>query len=86
MKARGILAVLAALMLAGCTQGAVMRGRLDGLTKIVDEAENNGAKKCAPRELALARSNIVFAQIDLDQGELSNADQHVDVAEVNAHA
>lgn len=86
MRARGIAAALATLVLAGCTQGAVMRGRLDGLTKIVDEAENNGAKKCAPRELALARSNIVFAQIDLDQGQLSNADKHVDIAEVNAHA
>jgi len=81
------LASFALLVLAsGCAQGPVMRGRVDGLTKVVADAERNGAKKCAPRELALAKAHLEFATIDLDQGEMSNADSHIAIAEPNARA
>ena len=69
-----------------CAQGPVLRGRISGLNDIVDEAEKNGAHRCTPRELALARSHLRFATTDLDQGELSHAEAHLAIAESNARA
>ena len=63
-----------------------MRGKIDALSTIADNAEKNGAIKCAPRELALARSHIEFAKNELDQGQYGNAVDHVDIADPNAHA
>jgi outer membrane protein OmpA-like peptidoglycan-associated protein len=80
------LLVLVALMASGCTEGAAMRGRIRGLTTTVDDAEKNGAMKCAPRELAIARSQLEFAAIDLDQGQGSLAQAHLAKAEPNAQA
>ena len=73
-------------LLGGCAQGPVMRGRVKGLQSVVDQAEKNGAIRCAPRELALARSELEFASVDLDQGEMSKAQAHLAIAEPNAHA
>jgi OmpA-OmpF porin, OOP family len=69
-----------------CAQGPVMRGRIDGIEGIVKKAEQNGAMRCAPRELALAKAHIRFAATDLDQGELSEAEKHIALAEPNAQA
>jgi len=87
-RARGLLAALAvlALVLVGCAQAQSMRGRIQGLSQIADEAEKNGARRCAPRELALAQSHLRFATTKLDQGELSAAADHVAQAEPNARA
>jgi outer membrane protein OmpA-like peptidoglycan-associated protein len=75
-----------ALLGSGCTQGPLMRGRIKGLQGVVDQAEKNGAMKCAPRELALAKSYLEFASVDLSQGEMQNADNHLAMAEPNARA
>ena len=75
-----------ALVLAGCAQGPVLRGRAKGLESVVLQAEKNGAIKCAPRELALARSHLEFASVDLSQGEMSRAIDHLEIAEPNAQA
>jgi outer membrane protein OmpA-like peptidoglycan-associated protein len=53
---------------------------------VADEAEKSGAKKCAPRELALAQSHLRFAMTKLDQGEYVAATEHVNIAEPNARA
>ena len=58
---------------ARCGQGAVMRGKIAGLDKLANQAERNGAMRCAPRELALAKSHLKFAEVELDQGFLSQA-------------
>ncbi len=79
-------ALFALVFLSACGGGSVMRGRIDGLEKITNQAERNGAIRCAPRELAMARSHLRFALIDLDQGFLSRAKQDLDIAEPNAHA
>jgi OOP family OmpA-OmpF porin len=73
-------------VLGGCTAAPQMHGKIVGLQKTVDDAEKNGAMKCAPRELAVARSNLEFAEIDLDQGFLSAAQAHMAKAEPNAQA
>jgi outer membrane protein OmpA-like peptidoglycan-associated protein len=84
---RRLLAVLALAVLASaCAEGPALRGRIKGLTTTVDDAEKNGAMKCAPRELAIARSNLEFAEIDLDQGQLSHAKAELAKAEPNAQA
>ena len=59
---------------------------MKGLETVVEQAAKNGAIKCAPRELALARSHLEFASVDLSQGELSNAISHLEIAEPNAQA
>jgi OOP family OmpA-OmpF porin len=81
-----LLASFALALLAGCSQGPVLRGRVRGLEPTVADAEKNGAMRCAPRELALAKSHLEFATVDLDQGEMSKAMAHLDLAEPNAHA
>lgn len=85
--ARGLVWIAAMTpILASCTQGAVLRGRVNGLATIVENAERNGAIKCAPRELALAKSHLRFAEVDLDQGQLASAEAHVTLADPNANA
>jgi len=90
MKPRFAFAVLGLLAiplaLTQCAQSAEMRGRIEGLEKIVEQAERNGAMRCAPRELAIARSQLEFASIELDQGFVSKAQAHLAKAEPNARA
>ena len=80
----GVLAVV--LFASGCSQGPALRGRILGLSTTVADAEKNGAMTCAPRELAVAKSQLEFATIDLDQGQLSKAEAHLAKAEPNAQA
>ena len=82
---RGI-AFLAVALLCSCGQGAVMRGKIAGLDKLANQAERNGAMRCAPRQLAIAKSQLKFAEVELDQGFLSRATDHLSLAEPNAHA
>jgi outer membrane protein OmpA-like peptidoglycan-associated protein len=87
--ARGVrrgAALLVVVVGTSCAQGPVMRGRIDGLSGVVKKAEQNGAMRCAPRELALAKSHLQFAETELDQGELSEAASHLAIAEPNAQA
>jgi len=79
-------AVMVALLATSCASGPAMRGKMRGLSTTVEDAEKNGAMTCAPRELALAKSELEFAEIDLDQGQLSNAEAHLAKAEPNAEA
>ena len=84
--AAAALVGIVALAQVGCSQGPVLRGRVNGLESVVAQAEKNGAVKCAPRELAIARSQLEFASVDLGQGELSSARAHLEIAEPNAQA
>ena len=78
--------VCAIVFSGACAQGPVLRGRVDGLSAVVTRAEQSGAARCAPRELALAKSHLRFAVTDLDQGESSLAENHLAIAEPNAQA
>ena len=80
------LLVAAPLILAGCAQASKLRGQIAGLDKIVEQAQRNGALRCAPRELAIARSQLEFASLELDQGFVSKAQAHLAKAEPNARA
>src|SRR5271165_6265679 len=78
--------VACALVACACSQGPALRGRIRGLTTTVEDAEKNGAMTCAPRELAVAKSQLEFATIDLNQGQFSSAATHLAKAEPNAQA
>jgi len=81
-----VFALTVAPLLAAACSAPALQGRIDGLSAIADNAEKNGARACAPRELALARSHLEFAKNEMDQGEFANAVEHVDIAEPNARA
>lgn len=73
-------------LLAGCTGSSVLRGRISGTREIADEAERNGARNCAPRELAMAHTHLEFAETELLQGNPTRAEEHFRIAEPNARA
>lgn len=85
-RARAALTVVTLFAVAGCAESPRLRGKIAGLEKVLEQAERNGAVRCAPRELAVARSQLKFASIELDQGFMSKANAHVSRAEPNAHA
>src|SRR6185312_5023676 len=70
-------------LLAGCP-GNDLRGRTHGIRDLIREARENGAYKCAPRELAMAESHLEFANTELDDGKYFPAKREVAVAEDNA--
>jgi outer membrane protein OmpA-like peptidoglycan-associated protein len=72
------------LILAGCP-GNDLRGRVHGIRDIIKQARDNGAYKCAPRELAMAESHVEFATAELDAGHYFPAKREVATAEENAH-
>ena len=83
----GALATVGLLVLgSGCAQAPRLRGKIAGLEKILEQAEKNGAVKCAPRELALGQSHVKFAKIELEQGFISDSQRHLWIAEPNARA
>jgi OmpA-OmpF porin, OOP family len=71
------------VLLAGCP-GNDLRGRTHGISDVIRQARDNGAYKCAPRELAMAESHLVFANAELDDGKYFPAKREVAVAEENA--
>jgi OmpA-OmpF porin, OOP family len=81
-----LLAPLALFMARGCAEAPKLRGQIAGLEKIAEQAERNGAIRCAPRELATAKSHLQFAKIELEQGYISQAKEHVWLAGPNATA
>jgi len=86
MKTTALACLCALSSLIGCSQGPALRGKIAGLSDIVEQAERNGAIRCAPRELAVAKSQLEFASLELDQGFISKATGHLWKAEPNAHA
>jgi OOP family OmpA-OmpF porin len=82
----GCVLLAGAFLVSACAEGPVLEGRIRGLTTTVLGAEQAGAMTCAPRELAIAKSQLEFAQIDLEQGQLSHAEAHLAKAEPNARA
>jgi len=86
VSAKALLLGAAAYAALGCSNAAQLRGQVEGLTKVAAEAKQNGADRCAPRELALAESHLHFATIELEQGFPSAAENHLLIAAPNAKA
>jgi outer membrane protein OmpA-like peptidoglycan-associated protein len=81
-----LMVLVVVTLFGGCAQAPQLRGQIEGLGQVAEQAERNGAVRCAPRELALAQSHLRFAEIELEQGFVSKAKKHLWLAEPNAHA
>lgn len=56
------------------------------LEQLALTAERAGARRCAPRELAVGRSQLEFASIEDAQGFAAKANAHLRLAEQNVQA
>lgn len=74
--------VLLALLLPGCASQALLAADYSALTEEVNLAHN--LANCAPVDLALADSNMAFARLEFDQGNVARAADHVRVAREHA--
>jgi outer membrane protein OmpA-like peptidoglycan-associated protein len=78
--------VLAAGMIAplgGCA-GVELQQNVHQVRQIAKEARDNGAYRCAPRQLALAETNIEFTDAELGEGDYFRAREHLQLADENA--
>lgn len=78
--------LLISAQVSACADGELISARIDDARDILLQAEQHGAYECAPRELALARANIEFAEVELLQGHPGDAEEHVLLADLNARA
>ena len=74
---------LVLIALAACAGGAV-RTQVSSTADVIETARKNGAKKCAPVELAMAETNNDFADHSLDEGNYYDARREADIASENA--
>jgi OmpA-OmpF porin, OOP family len=81
---------LAALFVACMAPACAREDRLDReLARIAQSlvnADEAGAMRCAPRQLAIARSHLEFAELEREQGFTSRAEYHLRVADQHARA
>ncbi len=77
------IALLLPLVLGSCA-GAELRGKAAGVRDMIRSAEENGAKVCAPVELATAEASVRFAGNELDRGDYFDAKTHLAIADANA--
>ena len=88
-RGRGSTAVAWAVLLlgaSGCWRSARLAREVDQIGQMLLEAEANGALRCAPRELAVARSQLEFAELERAQGFSSKAEAHLVIADQHARA
>ncbi|HEU4579365.1 MAG TPA: hypothetical protein VFS67_13980 [Polyangiaceae bacterium] len=85
---RRALGVAGALLLAalGCVRSARLDREVARVGQILLDAEADGALRCAPRELAVARSQLEFAELERAQGFPSKAEEHLAIAGQHARA
>jgi len=80
----GAISVVVAVLLAACV-GPRIQAQTEVARLDITKAKKSGAYTCAPRELALAESNVDFAENELAQGDFLRAQQHIDIAVENAN-
>ncbi len=78
--------VFATAAVLSCAQTASLRGRIRAVEEQLQQAEQNGAYRCAPRQLALGRAYARFASIELDEGNLARANEMFTLAQPNGEA
>ena len=76
---------LTLLLIAGCVNINTLQSDFAEVERVYAEATALNAKKCTPREYALAESNIAFTQLEFEQGDPTRARQHLDIALENAY-
>src|SRR5262249_2270951 len=81
-----VLGAASVAVLGSCSTVSQMRGEIEGLSKVTEQAERNGAIRSAPRELAMATAHLKFAEIEIDRGFPPRAKDPPQIAASNAHA
>jgi OOP family OmpA-OmpF porin len=71
---------------AACASSARLQARVDQVGRALTEAEAHGAMRCAPRELAIAQSQLEFARLEREQGDSTSAIAHLELADENVRA
>jgi OmpA-OmpF porin, OOP family len=69
-------------LLVGCA-GTELQGKVSTLEQKSKIAWDNGAYNCAKRQLALADSHIMSAELELDEGDYYRARQEIEIAQFN---
>jgi OOP family OmpA-OmpF porin len=77
------LVMFALAAAAGCA-GMQLETNLRQVRAIAKTARDNGAYRCAPRELALADTHAEFTESELEQGDYFRARDHLQIADTNA--
>ncbi|MEO5766919.1 MAG: OmpA family protein [Polyangia bacterium] len=67
----------------GCA-GRQVAASLEQVRGLAAQARDNGALRCAPRQLAMADTHAEFAARELDEGDYFRAREHLQVADDNA--
>ena len=79
--------VMCGLLLAfgttGCVSGVVLSEKVQTLEKKLEQVQRP-ALRCAPKEFAVARAQLAFTRLELKQGMLLRAQEHMANAEVAA--
>jgi outer membrane protein OmpA-like peptidoglycan-associated protein len=78
-----LAALACAAPLFSCVSGTKIRADSDVIKNDIERAKQQNAKKCAPRELALAEANLDFAHGELLEGNSVRAQDHIAIAEEN---
>jgi OmpA-OmpF porin, OOP family len=76
----GPILVLGLALIAGCAETAKLRGGITTAKSKLEQVERNGAYVCAPKELALAKAHLGFAELEIEQGMGSRAQEHYKIA------
>jgi OOP family OmpA-OmpF porin len=79
-------ALLLSMLGAGCIRETRLDQQIDRIGQLLIDAEHNGAMRCAPRQLAVARSQLEFGELERGRGFSSRAEQHLELADQNARA
>jgi OOP family OmpA-OmpF porin len=82
----GSCGLLLMAAVSGCAALRASGPRFAALRTSIESVTLAGAYGCAPRELALARAHLEFAQVELAQGDPARAAEHLDEAEENVGA
>ena len=75
--------LLASVAPLACVSGAKIRADGEVIQSDITRARKSGAYRCAPRELALAESNLDFAYGETSEGNSVRAEDHIKLAEEN---
>jgi len=68
-------------LITGCLKYGPVHTKHKNLIKEIEAAQvDDYAKKCAPKEYAIATSHKEFAELEFEQGDLHRAEDHLDVA------
>ena len=80
VKLFGLLALVA---LSGCVKGQVLRAKVKDIEAKLAVAKKP-ALRCAARDFAKARAHLKFTLLELEQGALLRANEHMSIAEKSA--